>query len=124
MSSKHLAVCLGCLLLIFSSVSLKAATLPKTTSYYVALTWNAPVDSTDPVVGYYVFRSSGSTYSQLTQTVVVPTAYDDNAMSYPAQYSYYVVSVDAQGNISGPSNYVSASIPFVPYTPVLGTITD
>jgi fibronectin type 3 domain-containing protein len=128
MNSRILAMCLGCLLFIFGSTSLKAVTLPNPTSYYVELTWQAPVTPPggDPAVGYFVFRSqdSGSTYTQLTQAVLAATLYDDNAMSYPAIYLYYVVSVDAQGNISAPSNIVTTNIPFVPYSPVMGKLTN
>jgi hypothetical protein len=82
-------------------------------SYSVDLTWSAPSSSSDPVAGYNVYRSSdgGSTYQLLNSSPDANTTYTDSTVQSGASYQYYVESVDAQGNTSGPSNSWSATIP-------------
>ena len=111
------------LLLMFAPV-LRAATLPASTSYVVTLNWLAPVSSPDPVVGYDVYRSvSGKkSYTELNAALITATSYSDLALLYGVSYDYYATSVDAVGVQSVPSNTVTVQIPFVPYTPVVGTI--
>ena len=83
------------------------------TSYDVDLSWNAPTSSTDPVVGYNVYRSlSGSTsYQQLNSAVVTQTAYVDATAQTGQTYDYIVESVDASGSLSVPSNMAAAVVP-------------
>lgn len=111
------------LLLAFGSV-LSAATLPASTSYVVTLNWMAPASSPDPVVGYDVYRSvSGKkSFTELNAALITGTSYSDLALLYGISYDYYATSVDAVGVQSVPSNTVTVQIPFVPYTPVVGTI--
>ncbi len=73
----------------------------------VALTWTAPTASTDPVVGYQVFRNS----AQLTTAAITGTAYTDKTVAPSTTYTYYVVSIDAAGAQSAPSNTVSIVVP-------------
>lgn len=80
-------------------------------SYEVDLKWSAPADSTVPVVGYDIYRavSGSSTYQLLNASVT--TAYKDTTVQNGTAYTYYVVSVDASGNQSVPSNTYSVTIP-------------
>ncbi|HEX8710492.1 MAG TPA: fibronectin type III domain-containing protein, partial [Terracidiphilus sp.] len=75
--------------------------------------WNAPSSSTDPVAGYNVYRATGgsSSYQMVNGSVDPSTTYTDSTVQSGTAYSYYVKSVDAQGNQSAPSNTYSASIP-------------
>ena len=111
-------------LLLFPGSVLRATTLPLSTAYTVSLTWDAPVNNQDPVVGYFAYKSlSGdNNFSELNSSPVIVTSYSDDALLYGVSYDYYVTSVDASGVQSVPSNTVTLSIPFVPYTPVVGAI--
>jgi len=82
-------------------------------SYEVDLSWNAPADSSDPVAGYDIYRAvSGiGDYQLLNSNVNVDTTYTDTTVQSGTAYTYYVVSVDASGNQSAPSNSFSATIP-------------
>jgi hypothetical protein len=82
-------------------------------SYEVNLTWDAPTSSPDPVAGYNVFRavSGSSTYQLVNSTVNNSTSYSDTSVANSTSYTYYVVSVDAEGNQSVPSNTFTVSIP-------------
>ncbi|WP_158750246.1 S-layer family protein [Acidobacterium sp. S8] len=79
----------------------------------VDVSWNAPSSSPVPVVGYHVYRATGSstTYSLLTSSVETATTYADNTVQSGTTYSYYVTSVDATGVESSPSNVTTASVP-------------
>lgn len=82
-------------------------------SYQVNLTWTAPSSSSDPVAGYKVYReaSGGSSYQLLNASAITATSYTDTTVQDGATYNYYVESVDAQGNQSGPSNTYTVTIP-------------
>lgn len=82
-------------------------------AYQVNLTWTAPTNSPDPVAGYNVYRapSGSSSYQLLNTSVETAAAYTDTTVQNGTTYNYYVESVDASGNQSGPSNTYSASIP-------------
>jgi hypothetical protein len=82
-------------------------------SYQVDLTWNAPTSSTDPVAGYNIYRATGnsSTYQLLNATADTSTTYTDSTVQNATSYTYYVESVDSEGNQSGPSNTYSVNIP-------------
>ncbi|MGC2606481.1 MAG: choice-of-anchor D domain-containing protein, partial [Silvibacterium sp.] len=82
-------------------------------SYEVDLTWDAPGSSSDPVVGYNVYRATGSSssYQLLNTSVNTPASYTDTTVQDGTAYTYYVVSVDASGNRSSPSNTWSVTIP-------------
>ena len=111
-------------LLLAVGSCLRAATLPQSTTYYVALSWQAAADQTDPTVGYDIYRSiSGkNSFSELNSGLITPTSYDDFYILYGVSYDYYVTSVDANGVQGSPSNTFSLMIPFVPYAPVVGSI--
>jgi hypothetical protein len=82
-------------------------------SYEVELSWDAPTSSTDPVAGYDVYRATGtsSSYELLGPTTAPATAYTDTSVADGTAYTYYVVSVDAEGNQSVPSTPFSITIP-------------
>jgi hypothetical protein len=82
-------------------------------SYAVDLSWQAPADGSDPAAGYNVYRGtgSGSGYEELNDSVAASTSYTDNSVQDGTTYSYYVTSVDASGNESGPSNIYRVTIP-------------
>lgn len=81
-------------------------------SYQVGLTWDAPSNSADPVAGYNIYRATSSgSYQLLNTSVNPPTSYTDNNVQSGATYKYEVMSVDAEGNESSPSNVYSATIP-------------
>jgi hypothetical protein len=82
------------------------------TTYQVELTWDAPASSTDPVAGYEIYRAtSGGSYTLLNSSVNTPTTYTDTTVKAGATYNYEVMSVDASGVESVPSNVYSATIP-------------
>ncbi len=81
--------------------------------YQVKLTWNAPSSSGDPVAGYKVYRavSGSASYQLLNTSVQQPTTYTDTTVQAGASYTYEVMSVDAAGVQSAPSNIYVAAIP-------------
>ncbi len=83
------------------------------TSYQVDLTWGAPSSSTDAVAGYDIYRevSGGSSYQLLNSSADGSTTYTDTTVQTNTTYNYYIVSVDAQGNQSSPSNTFTVTIP-------------
>jgi hypothetical protein len=94
-----------------SSISLSGTGI--TASYEVNLTWDAPTDSPDAVAGYSVYRaiSGSSTYELLNSSLDATTAYTDATVQGGTSYSYYVESVDGEGNHSVPSNDFAVSVP-------------
>lgn len=83
-----------------------------TTIYQVELNWDAPASSSDPVVGYNVYRSAaGGAFQLLNPVVTAAISFVDNNVQNGVNYSYYVTSVDSAGNESAPSNTWSAMIP-------------
>jgi fibronectin type 3 domain-containing protein len=84
-----------------------------TVTYTVNLTWDAPASSADPVAGYHVYRSTGTTgsFQRLTTSANVPTTYSDKTVQSGQTYRYTVTSVDASGGESGDSNLFTVTIP-------------
>ena len=81
-------------------------------SHQVTLSWDAPSSSSDPVVGYDIYRAtSGATYELLNSSTDAQTTYIDTNVQANATYVYYVTSVDSSGVQSSSSNLVTASIP-------------
>ncbi len=79
----------------------------------VDLSWEAPVNSLDAVVGYNIYRSPGnsSTYQLLNSSVDPQTAYVDSTVESGLTYDYIVKSVDSSGVESIPSNEYTATLP-------------
>jgi hypothetical protein len=82
-------------------------------SYEVNLSWDAPSSSTDPVAGYNIYRATGTStsYALVNPSVTASTNFTDTTVASNTSYSYYVESVDAEGNQSAPSNAYSVSVP-------------
>lgn len=112
-------------LLSIGKILMAQSTLPPSTTHYVELTWQDVSSSSDPTVGFFMYRtpSGTNTFVKITPTKIIPTTYNDSSMPYGASYDYYVTAVDANGVESAPSNTTTALVPFVPYTPIIGTIT-
>ena len=83
------------------------------TSYSVALSWDAPESSTDPVAGYNIYRapSGSSTYALLNSSVNALTTYVDSTVQAGATYDYIVESVDGSGVESAPTSPIAVPIP-------------
>ena len=90
-------------------ISLSGTGIP----HQVDLSWQAPSSSTDPVAGYNVYRSTGSSssYQLLNSSVDTQTTYVDSTVQSGVTYDYIVESVDSSGVESTPSNEVTVTIP-------------
>jgi hypothetical protein len=77
------------------------------------LTWSAPAPSADPVVGYNVYRAQADSgiFTKVNDKLVTSTTWTDDTVHPGTLYTWYVVSVDAQGHQSSPSRAWSAKIP-------------
>lgn len=95
-----------------SDASTTITLLPaSTTAYQVNLTWDPPVSSPDAVAGYIVLRATGSgVYAPLFTTPQTTLTYSDKTVA-AGTYLFEVVSVDASGLESVPSNVYTAVIP-------------
>jgi fibronectin type 3 domain-containing protein len=83
------------------------------TTYSVSLSWVAPDSSSDPVVGYNVYRAptGSSSYALLNPSKVTPANYSDSTVTRGQTYDYVVKSVDAAGTESPSSNSATVSVP-------------
>jgi Abnormal spindle-like microcephaly-assoc'd, ASPM-SPD-2-Hydin len=94
-----------------STISL-SGTGTTSAGYQVALTWAAPANSGVAVTGYNIYRAaSGGTYQLLNKSVNQPTSYTDATVQSGTSYAYEVMSVDASGAQSVPSNIYAAAVP-------------
>jgi Abnormal spindle-like microcephaly-assoc'd, ASPM-SPD-2-Hydin len=81
-------------------------------SHEVDLSWSAPASSVDPIVGYNIYRSTGSSgYQLVNSSVDTQTTYVDSSVQTGSTYDYVVESVDAEGVESVPSNQATATVP-------------
>jgi fibronectin type 3 domain-containing protein len=82
-------------------------------SHEVDLSWIAPSGSSDPVVGYNIYRAPSGTasFQQVNTNVETGTAYTDMTVQSGLAYEYAVTSVDANGIESVPSNTTTVSVP-------------
>jgi hypothetical protein len=81
-------------------------------NYQVDLSWNPPTGSTDPAVGYNVYRAVvGAPFAILNSSPVSQPAWTDTTVQAGATYNYEVTSVDAYGVESTPSSVTTVSIP-------------
>jgi hypothetical protein len=94
-------------------ISLRGTGVSASGSHQVALSWDAPSSSSDPVVGYDIYRATdgSSTYQLLNSSADTQTTYVDTNVEAGATYVYYVTSVDSSGVQSTSSNEVTATIP-------------
>ncbi|MGA8740930.1 MAG: fibronectin type III domain-containing protein [Terracidiphilus sp.] len=83
------------------------------TQHQVDLSWDAPTATSDPVVGYHVYRaaSNSTSYTLLTSSVDAQTSYTDTSVVSGTSYAYQVKSVDSKGVESAPSNTTSVTVP-------------
>jgi len=78
----------------------------------VALSWNAPSGSTDPVAGYHIYRALGEgSYTRIDSSLDTQTSYSDDTVTAGDTYSYEVRSVDAEGTESVASDSITVTIP-------------
>jgi hypothetical protein len=81
-------------------------------AHEVDLSWDAPTSSTDPVVGYNVYRATaGGSFVLLNSLPDSTIVYADNSVVSGDSYSYTVKSVDAAGVESVASNQTTVTIP-------------
>ncbi len=82
-------------------------------AHRVDLKWNAPINSPDPVVGYNIYRKTGSNDSFVPiNPLPNPTVvYVDRTVTSGVTYSYVIKSVDSRGVESTPSNLITVTIP-------------
>jgi hypothetical protein len=94
-------------------IQVQAATSSQpATSHEVQLTWDAPSSTSDPIAGYHVYRTTGSTSNyEVVSALVAQTSYTDTTVQSGTTYDYIVKSVDADGVESVGSNTVSVTIP-------------
>jgi hypothetical protein len=96
-----------------STVVSLSGTGSSSTTYAVALTWDASASPSDPVAGYRVYRTAdGYSYELLNSSGgTTATTFTDGTVQNGASYTYYVTSVDSTGVESGPSNMFAVTIP-------------
>ncbi len=94
-------------------IQLDAAAAQPSTQHEVQLNWDAPTPTSDPVVGYNVYRSTSGTssYALVSSSPDTQTSYDDTTVTSGVTYDYIVKSVDNEGVESAPSNSVSVTVP-------------
>jgi hypothetical protein len=81
-------------------------------AHSVDLSWDAPISSHDPVVGYNIYRSAANgafvLLNSLPDSAIV---YVDNSVVSGDSYNYTVKSVDSAGVQSVASNMITVTIP-------------
>ncbi|WP_067181853.1 fibronectin type III domain-containing protein [Microtetraspora niveoalba] len=93
------------------------------TTSSISLAWNASTDNVG-VTGYQIYRGGSLV------TTVTGTTYTDGGLAAGTSYSYTVRATDAAGNLSDPSNTLTASTqagngaPGVPGTPTVTGSTN
>ncbi|MGA9584540.1 MAG: fibronectin type III domain-containing protein [Terracidiphilus sp.] len=94
-------------------IQLDAAAAQPSTQHEVQLNWDAPPPTSDPVVGYHVYRSpaGASNYALVFSSPDTQTNYGDSTVTGGVTYNYIVKSVDNEGVESIPSNSISVAVP-------------
>jgi fibronectin type 3 domain-containing protein len=78
----------------------------------VDLGWNAPTNSSDPVMGYNIYRLTGTgSFTLINSSPDLSIVYVDNTVVSGTTYSYIVKSVDSSGVESVASNQITVTIP-------------
>ena len=81
-------------------------------SHNVALSWEAPTSTPQPVTGYHVYRATGSAgFTLMNSTSNTETSWVDSAVAGGTTYDYEVKSVDSSGTESTSSNEFSVVVP-------------
>jgi Abnormal spindle-like microcephaly-assoc'd, ASPM-SPD-2-Hydin len=82
------------------------------TALQIALNWDAPSSTSDPVTGYNVYRAvSGSSSYEVVKSGNSQTSYSDSTIKSGTTYQYYVTSLDSSGAESTPSNTATVAVP-------------
>jgi fibronectin type 3 domain-containing protein len=94
-------------------IQIDGSTSQPSTPHEVQLNWDAPTPTSDPVVGYNVYRSTSgaSNFALLSSSTDTQTSYDDTTVTSGVTYDYIVKSVDSEGVESAPSNSTSVTVP-------------
>ena len=94
-------------------IQLQTSATQPSTQHEVKLEWAAPPATSDPVVGYNVYRlaSGVSNYALLSSSVETQTSYSDTTVQSGVTYEYVVRSVDGQGVESAASNSTTVTVP-------------
>ncbi len=86
-----------------------------TSAASISLNWTASTDQPNPggsgVDGYHIYRNGATTP---TYSVTSGTTKADNDVTASTAYSYTIRAYDKSGNISAPSNVVTATTPTAP----------
>lgn len=95
------------------AMQLNASGTTSSTQHKVQLSWIAPSTSSVAIVGYRVYRATGTSgsYAALNSTVDAQTSYIDSTVQGGTTYEYVVRSVDQAGVESSPSNPTTVNIP-------------
>jgi hypothetical protein len=77
------------------------------------LSWIPPSSTTDPVVGYNIYRAvgGGSSYQLINTVQAFQSTYSDATVVHATSYEYYIKSVDPSGAESTASNTTSVTVP-------------
>jgi fibronectin type 3 domain-containing protein len=75
-----------------------------------------PASPERDVAGYNIFRSTDAdlpkeSWTKVNRELLQRTTYQDEAVKSGQKYFYYVVAVDASGNVSPPSEVHSDTVP-------------
>ena len=75
-----------------------------------------PANPERDVVGYNIYRSTDPAlpkdrWTKLNEQLWTRTTYQDETVERGKQYYYYLMAVDAAGNVSAPSEVVSETVP-------------
>lgn len=75
-----------------------------------------PANPETDVAGYNIYRSTDANlpqkdWTKLNNELLTRTTFQDETVEAGRRYYYYVTAVDAQGNISAPSEVVSETVP-------------
>ena len=81
-------------------------------AHSVNLSWDAPTSTGSPIMGYNIYRSTGSSSFQLVNSsTVAQTTYVDDTVVSGSTYNYVAKSIDSNGAESTPSNQIAVTIP-------------
>jgi hypothetical protein len=96
-----------------TNIQLNPGPSQPTSGHEVKLTWYLPNSPADPIVGFHVYRSGGSTptYRLVDSVIATKTAYSDLTVQSGLTYNYVLKSVDDGGVESAPSNMTSVTVP-------------
>jgi hypothetical protein len=81
-------------------------------AHQVNLNWDAPASSPEPVMGYNIYRSTGTgSFVLINSSPDTAATYVDNTVVGGTSYNYQVTSVDSSGMESVPTSPITVAIP-------------